>query len=74
MPDFTISLNDLQVKVVRRMDANLNARQVLQAHLDTWLAPDVAKLVLEDREGVKSAYIAADPVIQAKVRELLKLA
>jgi hypothetical protein len=56
------------------MDTNLTARQVLQAHLDTWLAPEVAKHVLEDREGVKSAYIAADPLIQAKVRELLKLA
>jgi hypothetical protein len=74
MPDFTIALTDVQVKVVRRMDANLNVRQVLQAHVDTWLAPDVAKLVSEDREGVKSAYIAADPAVQAKVRELLKLA
>lgn len=74
MPDFTITLTDAQTKVVRRMDANATARQVLQAHLDTWLAPEVAKLVLEDREGVKSAYIAADPVVQAKVRELLKLA
>jgi hypothetical protein len=74
MPDFTISLTDVQVKIVRRMDTNLTARQVLQAHLDTWLAPEVAKHVLEDREGVKSAYIAADPLIQAKVRELLKLA
>jgi hypothetical protein len=74
MPDFTISLTDVQVKIVRRMDANMTARQVLQAHLDTWLAPEVAKFVAEDREGVKSAYIAADPIIQAKVRELLKLA
>lgn len=74
MPDVTLTITDEQVKVLRRMDATKTAKQVLVAHIDTWLAPEVAQLVTEDREGVKSAYISATPDVQAQVRGLLGLA
>lgn len=71
MADFTVSLTDAQVKVVRRLDPVLTAKQVLQAHVDTWLLPLVQALEAEDREGVKAAYITATPQIRAQVRTVL---
>jgi hypothetical protein len=73
MPDITVTLTDAQLKVVRKLDAVKTAKQVVQAHVDTWLLPLVQAAVTEDREGVKAAYIAADPVIQAQVRGVLGL-
>jgi hypothetical protein len=74
MPDITLTLTDDEIKVLRRMDTTKTAKQVLDIHVETWLLPYVSELVTEDREGVKAAYIAADPSVKAQVRELLNLA
>jgi hypothetical protein len=74
MPDLTLTLTDAQIKVLRRMDTTKTARQVLQAHVDTFLAPAVQDLITEDREGVKTAYVSATPDVQAQVRQVLGLA
>jgi hypothetical protein len=37
MPDLTLTLTDAQIKVLRRMDTTKTAKQVLQAHVDTFL-------------------------------------
>jgi 1,2-phenylacetyl-CoA epoxidase catalytic subunit len=73
VPDITVTLTDAQLKVLRRLEENKTARQVLQAHVETWLLPEVQKLASEDREGVKAAYVAATPEIQAQVRQVLSL-
>jgi hypothetical protein len=71
MPDFAITLTDAQVKVVRRLDANLTARQVVQAHLDTWLAPLVAEAEEAERLSIMDRYRAASPQVREQVRALL---
>jgi 1,2-phenylacetyl-CoA epoxidase catalytic subunit len=73
MPDLTLTLTDAQIKVLRRMDTTKTAKQVLQAHVDTFLLPLVQALITEDREGVKTAYTKASPEIQAQVRQVLGL-
>lgn len=73
MPDITISVTPAQVVVLRRLDAKLTAKAVVQLHVDTWLAPMVADLIESDRRAVREAYVAADPAVQARVKQELGL-
>ena len=73
MPDLTITVTAAQLVVLRKLDATLTARAVVQTHLDTWLAPLVSELVEAERKAVRAAYIAADPATQAGVKGLLGL-
>lgn len=73
MADITVSLTDAQTKVVRRLDANKSARQVVQAHIDTWLAPHVAELEEIDRRDFLLKLEAATPAVRDQVKVLLGL-
>ena len=68
-----ITLTDPQLKALRRLDPVLAAKQVVQVHVDTWLAPIIAEMAEIDRRALLSAYVAADPVVQAKIKGLLGL-
>lgn len=71
--DLTISLTDAQIRVLRKLDPALTARQVVQAHLDTWLFPMLAELDDLDRADVMAAYRNAKPEIRAGVKRVLGL-
>lgn len=73
MPDLTIAVTPAQLVVLRKLDANLTAKAVVQLHVDTWLAPLVAELIESDRKAVRAAYVAADPAVQQRVRQELGL-
>lgn len=68
-----ITITDLQLKALRRLDPVLNARQVVQIHVDTWLAPIVAELGAGERKAVAEAYVKADATVQGRVRQELGL-
>lgn len=63
-----ITLTDLQLKALRKLDPVLTAKQVVQIHVDTWLAPIVAELGVSDRKAVAEAYVKADVVVQERVK------
>jgi hypothetical protein len=71
--DITVSITPVQLIALRRLDANLTAKQVLQAHIDTWLLPVVATLTEDERRAVLAAYKAADTTVQTQVKGLLGL-
>lgn len=73
MPDLTIAVTPAQLVVLRKLDANLSAKAVVQTHVDTWLAPLVAELMEEERKAVRAAYAAADTTTQARVKQELGL-
>lgn len=73
MPDLTISVTPAQLVVLRQLDAKLTAKAVVQLHVDTWLAPLVSELVESERKAVRAAYAAADPAVQARVKQELGL-
>lgn len=73
MPDLTIAITDAQLRALRRLDPVLNAKQVVQVHVDTWLAPILADLDVSDRKAVADAYVAATPGTQTSVKGLLGL-
>jgi len=73
VPDLTITLTDAQMKALRKLDAAKTAKQVMQTHVDTWLAPFVADLVETERKAVVTAYQSAAPAVRASVKELLGL-
>ncbi len=66
-----ITITDPQLKALRRLDPALTARQVVQIHVDTWLAPIVADLGVTERKAVADAYVAATPAVQTSVKGLL---
>lgn len=68
-----IAVTDAQRKVLRKLDPVRTAQQVVQTHVDTWLAPFVAELDRDDEAEVKQAYASADPETREQVRELLNL-
>ncbi len=71
MADLTITVTPAQLVVLRRLDANLTARAVVQAHVDTWLAPLVSEFIEEERKAVRAAYAAADPLVQLRIKREL---
>jgi hypothetical protein len=71
MADVTISLAAIQVKALQRLDPVKTPKQVLVEHINTWLLPEVQKILTEDHTTVRQAYIAATPEQQAAVREVL---
>ena len=68
-----ITITDDQLKVLRKLDPVRTARQVVQIHVDTWLAPYVAELSRDDESAVKAAYATAPPEVRAQVRGVLGL-
>lgn len=68
-----ITVTDLQLKALRRLDPVLTAKQVVQIHVDTWLAPIIAEMGEMDRKAFLSAYVAAAPAVQTQVKGLLGL-
>jgi len=68
-----ITITDPQLKALRKLDPVKTAKQVVQLHVDTWLAPIVAELTETDRKAVFSAYLSASPSVQASVKALLGL-
>lgn len=68
-----ITITDLQLKALRRLDPALTARQVVQIHVDTWLAPLVAQMEEDERKEVAHAYVKADKPTRVKVRADLGL-
>lgn len=73
MPDLTVSVTDAQLKALRQLDPVLTAKQVVQVHIDTWLAPIVTEMAATDRKALLSAYVAAAPQVQTQVKGLLGL-
>lgn len=69
--DITVTAS--QLKALRRLDANLTAQQVVQTHVDTWLAPIVQELADTDRKDVIAAYLNATPATRTAVKDLLGL-
>ena len=74
MADFQVTLTDIQILALRRLAPNATTRQVLQAHVDTWLQPYVRELRDKERATVTEAYKAASESVQTQVRSLLGLA
>lgn len=68
MSDLTITITDAQLKVLRKLDAAKSAKEVVQIHVDTWLAPIVAELGVSDRKAVADAYVKADAAVQDRVK------
>jgi hypothetical protein len=68
-----ITITDAQLRVLRRLDPVKTAKQVVQIHIDTWLAPYVAELDEIDRKAVLEKYIAATPTVRDQVDTLLGL-
>jgi hypothetical protein len=73
MADIAVNITDPQLRALRRLDQTKTARQVLQAHVDTWLAPYVAELGEVDKRAVMEKYLAASPAIREQVETLLGL-
>lgn len=73
MPDLAITVTDAQLKALRKMDAVKTAKQVVQIHVDTWLAPLVAEQGVSDRRAVAEAYVVAAPAVQLRVKQELGL-
>lgn len=68
-----ITITDVQLKALRKLDATLTAKQVVQSHVDTWLAPIIADLDATERKDVLAAYLKASPAIRTTVKGLLSL-
>lgn len=68
-----ITVTDAQKKVLKKLDAVRTAQQVVQLHVDTWLAPFVAEMDRDDEATVKAAYAAAAPAVRTQVRGVLGL-
>lgn len=66
-----IVVTDLQLKALRKLDPVRTAKEVVQLHVDTWLAPMVAELGVNERKAVADAFVAATPAVQASVKGLL---
>lgn len=73
MADIAITVTDVQLVALRLLDRNKTAKQVLQAHVDTWLHPHVQALDTTDRTTVMEAYRTASPAVRDQVRELLNI-
>lgn len=71
MADFAVTLSAAQVRAMRRLDAGKTAAQVLQSHVDTWLAPYVSELDEVDRRDVLTKYLSAAPAVRDQVKALL---
>lgn len=68
-----ITITDTQLKALRKLDPVLTAKQVVQIHVDTWLAPIVAAMGDDAKREVLTAYALASPSVQTSVRGLLGL-
>lgn len=73
MAEIAVTVTDLQLKALRRLDPVLTAKQVVQLHVDTWLAPILVEMAELDRKALVSAYVAASPSVQTQVKGLLSL-
>ena len=73
MTDVSLSLTAAQVNALRKLDPVLTAKQVMQIHVDTWLAPIIAEMAQADRKALLSAYVAAAPAVQTQIKGLLGL-
>jgi hypothetical protein len=68
-----ITVTDAQLKALRKLDATLTAKQVVQIHVDTWLLPLIDEAVVSEAAAVKAAYIAASDPVKSAVRTELGL-
>lgn len=73
MADVRITLTDAQVAEVIFLDPRKTVEQIVQTHVDTWLAPLVAKSAQAERVSIAAAYAVADASVQQSVREALKV-
>ena len=73
MAEIAVTVTDFQLKALRRLDPVLTAKQVMQIHVDTWLAPIIAEMAETDRKALLSAYVAAAPAVQTQIKGLLGL-
>jgi len=73
MADVTVTVTPAQIRALKRLDAVQTAREVLQAHVDTWLLPYVDQLDVEDYDAIRNAYRSASPAVRSQVRTDLGL-
>ncbi len=73
MPDLVLTLTDVQWRELRRLDPAKTVKQIVQVHMDTWLAPLVASHEQLARARVADAFAAADADTRAKVCDTLKV-
>lgn len=66
-----ITISDAQLKALRKLDPVKTARQVVQIHVDTWLAPHVAQLGEDDTRDIARAYDRAATDVQLRVKAAL---
>lgn len=73
MLDITVRLTDAQVAELGLLDPRKTPAQVVQTHVNTWLAPLVAIAQKAETDSVARAYVVADAQARQAVRDALKL-
>jgi len=68
-----ITITDAQRLALRTIDPSRTAQQIVQIHVDTWLAPLVQEATKADAIRISRAYGLASDGIQADVRRSLSL-
>lgn len=71
--DVRLVLTQAQADAVAALDSRQSVVSILQAHVDTWLAPLVAESVESERREVIEAYKNASPEVKEDVKGLLGL-
>lgn len=71
--EISVHLSTAQCDAIRSVDSAHTIGQVVQTHVDTWLAPVVAQLDHDDCSRVSQAYRTADHDQRAKVRKVLNV-
>lgn len=73
MADIAISITSAQLAVLRKLDPAVSAKAVLQAHVDTWLAPLVVEMTEFDKREITRAYDRASVDVQQRIKTELGL-
>ena len=68
-----VVLTDAQRAAIHRLDAARTPQDIVQIHVDTWLAPLVQEATKADAIRISRAYGLASDGIQADVRRSLRL-
>ena len=71
--DLTITLTDAQARAVATLDARKTVTQIVQAHVDAWLQPEVSKLEAQQIRELTWAYQQANTATRARIRAELGL-
>lgn len=71
MTQFTLTLTETELAVVQALDPKKSVAEILTIHVQTWLAPLVAKAQREDVSRLTDAYTRATPELQLEAQRVL---